>query len=302
MVYQGTLNSVWKSTDAGKNFYKVFTTTNYVRSISCDILGGNVLITVGNAVYLSPWGDTNTWNKVIFDTNFYRDADLAIGVAATSVYVSHPGTLMLILTTSKDGGPIYKSTNNGQTWIKNISVRELKIDGLFTATPVISTAYWGNIGIITSGSGSESIILISNNYCENWVQFGNLKKAFNGVATNINSDVTYFTTQGEYIYKRVNNQITPIVVLGRRNWSGICCRDSGEIVIASTYPSSLDNKSGVFISTNFGSDWRRIVPSNDNNDIYTFTKGNFVSPCCSRYGNYVYVGEYQRNIYAIAII
>lgn len=159
-------NGIWKSIDGGESWTRLSSTANenffYTQNIAINPSGYLFASTRNNGLMRSSNGGLN-WTKVL-GMNYGALTD-----RANDIYISGDGTLYVTMGIfNKDG--IYRSENNGSTWIKlngglpTLNYHRIEIDGAISNDNVLYALFQDE------QSGSCNGIYKSTNRGDSWSQ------------------------------------------------------------------------------------------------------------------------------------
>lgn len=290
-VYQATLDSIWYTSTNPGNYYftkgLIAPGGQNVTSISCNNYGNQVLASLSDgSVYK---GNTNSWSQVTYDTN-------KIGIG--TVYVSYNANTYLIFCM---GGIIYRSTDNGWNWTKNTSLTSLNYTYLFGQLCCAAGSNGGDIIYVSSGWYDNYNNIISKDYGRSWSEIKTsnpIQCRFTSVACSNYGEYAYFTADNDYIFKYTlsTNTMSPLTAIGKRRWTGICCSQDGNNIIACTFTDTSYKAGGIYKSYDSGTTWSIL---NDNSGGNQLQGANMCSICCTGDAQLAWVSINQGNVYQL---
>ncbi len=237
IIYAGTDNGVFKTTDSGKKWTRVSNglRSNWVHGIVIDSANPQVVYAgTDNGIFKSTDGGS-LWGQ--------------LGLANVWIHtlVMSPKNPQVIYAGTDDG--IYKTTNGGLHW-NQITLSDNEIYSLSICK--------ANTGIVYAGTGSEGVF-VSMDGGDDWMQTSESleNNGVNAVAVNPGNPQVVYAGTDNGIFKSVNSGMDwSHPVLSNRQINALLIDpENPNIIFAGT-----DSK-GLFESTDGGTNWKQVALS-----------------------------------------
>jgi hypothetical protein len=255
---------IYNSSNYGSNWTKTLSSSNAnFYAISSNATGQYLLVSsLGVCLFISSSYGTN-WFQSVAPT----------GLSWFGVTINSTGQYMAANVI--DNG-IYTSSNYGNNWIQSsaplLQWRDMSSD---------QTGRYLQAGTVTDG------MYMSSNYGSTWKKEPDIDNAIYSTASSLDGSNLYaIGKNGVYTY--FSNEFTWVSVSSlnpNAPWDFIACNSTGQYVVATTTKSE-NNIGGVYISSSYGTDWRKT--SLDSTQFWIgiaiSSSGQYISGCAKDSG------------------